>query len=81
VPEGFAGYTLAVPHPSAGRLYVKLHDDPSVINVIEFSGEERSTRVGEAHRTATPVPAPAVVAAPTPVSPAPAPAPAAPHSP
>ncbi len=68
VPEGFAGYTLAVPHPSAGRLYVKLHDDPSVINVIEFSGEERSTHVGEAHRTAPTVPAPAVVAAPTPVS-------------
>jgi hypothetical protein len=66
VPEGFAGYTLAVPHPSAGRLYVKLHDDPSVINVIEFSGEERAARVGEGHRAPAPV-----VAAPTAVAPPP----------
>jgi len=69
VPEGFAGYMLAVPRPSAGRLYVKLHDDPSVINVIEFSGEERSSRAGEAHRAPAPVAAPAAVApAPTPAS-------------
>jgi hypothetical protein len=81
VPEGFAGYTLAVPHPSSGRLYVKLHDDPAVINVIEFSGEERSARVGEAHRA----PAPVVVAAPTPPpvssSPAAPPTKSAPSSP
>jgi len=70
VPEGFAGYTLAVPHPSSGRLYVKLHDDPSVINIIEFSGEERSARSSESRRT----PAPVVTSAPasTPVSSAPA---------
>jgi hypothetical protein len=70
VPEGFAGYTLAVPHPSGGRLYVKLHDDPSVINVMEFSGEERSARGGEAHRAAAPVVAPAVPPTPPATSPA-----------
>jgi hypothetical protein len=32
VPEGFPGYSLAVPHPTDGQLYVKLRDDPSVIN-------------------------------------------------
>jgi hypothetical protein len=72
VPEGFAGYTLAAPHPAGGRLYVKLHDDPLVINVIEFSGEERAGRTGEAHHALAPS-TPAVVApAPTPVSSSPA---------
>jgi hypothetical protein len=32
VPDGFPGYSLPVPHPSSGQLYVKLRDDPSVIN-------------------------------------------------
>jgi hypothetical protein len=63
VPEGFAGYTLAVPHPAGGRLYVKLHDDPSVINVMEFSGEERSARSGETHRVAAPSAPPAAATA------------------
>jgi len=33
VPDGFPGYALPVPHPADGRLYVKLRDDPAVINV------------------------------------------------
>ncbi len=32
VPEGFPGSTIPVPHPVAGRLYIKLRDDPGVIN-------------------------------------------------
>ncbi|HEX4712979.1 hypothetical protein [Phenylobacterium sp.] len=32
VPAGFPGQTLSVPHPTSGRLYVKLHDDPAPIN-------------------------------------------------
>jgi len=36
VPEGFPGYALTVPHPTGGQLYVKLHDDPSVVNSIIF---------------------------------------------
>ncbi|HZZ30448.1 MAG TPA: hypothetical protein VFE10_00520 [Phenylobacterium sp.] len=32
VPVGFAGQALVVPHPTSGRLYLKLHDDPAVIN-------------------------------------------------
>jgi len=32
VPDGFPGYSLPVPHPSGAQLYVKLRDDPSVIN-------------------------------------------------
>jgi hypothetical protein len=32
VPEGFLGSALPVPHPTAGPLYVRLRDDPSVVN-------------------------------------------------
>jgi hypothetical protein len=34
VPGGFPGDTLEVPRPRRGRLYVKLSDDPSVVNVL-----------------------------------------------
>ncbi|MGH3547581.1 MAG: hypothetical protein ACRDQU_05580, partial [Pseudonocardiaceae bacterium] len=30
VPDGFPGYALPVPHPTDGRLFVKLRDDPGV---------------------------------------------------
>jgi hypothetical protein len=39
VPAGFPGYFLLVPRPSDGQLYVKLHDDPSVVNSITFPAE------------------------------------------
>jgi len=32
VPDGFLGSALPVPHPTAGPLYVKLRDNPSVVN-------------------------------------------------
>jgi hypothetical protein len=32
VPDGFLGSALPVPHPTTGPLYVKLRDNPSVIN-------------------------------------------------
>jgi hypothetical protein len=32
VPDGFLGSALPVPHPAAGPLYLKLRDDPAVIN-------------------------------------------------
>ena len=35
VPEGFSGGTIGVPRPSNPRtLYVKLRDDPTVINTL-----------------------------------------------
>ncbi len=33
VPEAFAGSVLSVPRPSGTLLYIKLRDDPSVVNV------------------------------------------------
>jgi hypothetical protein len=32
VPDGFAGKTLSVPRPTGTLLYLKLRDDPSVVD-------------------------------------------------
>jgi hypothetical protein len=32
VPDGFLGAALPVPHPTAGPLYIKLRDNPQIIN-------------------------------------------------
>jgi hypothetical protein len=40
VPEGFPGYVLTVPRLTAGQLYVKLHDDPAVVNSVAFPAED-----------------------------------------
>jgi len=43
VAEGFPGYSLPVPHPDAdGRLYLKLRDDPSIVNVVSLQAQEVS---------------------------------------
>ena len=39
VPDGFPGFALPVPHPQGGALYVKLRDDPSVVNQITLAAE------------------------------------------
>jgi hypothetical protein len=40
VPDGFLGSALPVPHPIAGSLYVKLRDDPSVVNRTSLAMQE-----------------------------------------
>jgi hypothetical protein len=40
VPDGFLGNALPVPHPTGGVLYVKLRDDPSVINSTTVLAQE-----------------------------------------
>jgi hypothetical protein len=37
VPDGFPGYALPVPQPTNGQLYVKLRDNPSVVNPIAMT--------------------------------------------
>jgi hypothetical protein len=37
VPDGFLGVALPVPHPSAGSLYIKLRDNPEVVNPIRLA--------------------------------------------
>jgi hypothetical protein len=44
-PEGFPGYVLNVPHPIGGRLYIRLRDDPAVVNeAVAPAGREISRR-------------------------------------
>ncbi len=40
VPDGFPGYALPVPHPANGTLYVKLRDDPSVVNMATVAVDQ-----------------------------------------
>ena len=40
VPEGFLGAALPAPHPKNGPLYVRLRDDPSVVNQTTLVAQE-----------------------------------------
>jgi hypothetical protein len=51
VPDGFLGAALPVPHPKGGSLYVKLRDDPSVVNATTIMAQEIPTSPDEAART------------------------------
>jgi hypothetical protein len=49
VPEGATGPTITVPHPSSGRLYLKLRDDPGSIHLATLpDGEEASKHAASA---------------------------------
>jgi len=37
VAEGYPGFTLPVPHPVSGTLFVRLHDAPEIVNRVHFS--------------------------------------------
>ncbi len=39
VPDGFPGTTLPVPHPQADGLYVRLRDDPAIVNAANLSAQ------------------------------------------
>ncbi len=52
VPDGFPGYALPVPHPAEGRLYVRLRDDPVVINLAALDIEQLPPSPEEAARAA-----------------------------
>ena len=51
VPDGFLGAALPVPHPKSGSLYVKLRDDPSVVNATTITAQEIPASPAEAART------------------------------
>jgi hypothetical protein len=53
VPDGFPGYVLPVPHPEGGQLYLKLRDDPSVVNQVTLATEKLPPPPGEAPHHAT----------------------------
>ncbi len=83
VPDGFLGSALPVPHPAAGSLYVKLRDDPSVINPATLETQQlppspndqaRSRAVQSAPATGAPATLPALPETPAPPLPATPPA-------
>lgn len=42
VPEGFTGGALPIPHPSEGRIYVKLRDNPSTVDTASLRPQTAS---------------------------------------
>jgi hypothetical protein len=50
VPDGFLGSSLPVPHPSSGTLYLKLRDDPQVINPTKLVALQIPATPAEADR-------------------------------
>ncbi len=53
VSEGFPGASLPVPHPSDGRLYLKLRDDPTVINTVALDAQPLPPSPDELERATT----------------------------
>ena len=52
VPDGFLGNALPVPHPKTGQLYVKLRDDPSIINSTLLAAQDIPPTAEETTRAA-----------------------------
>jgi len=52
VPDGFPGYALPVPHPVDGQLYIRLRDDPSVVNAITLPAQQLPPTADELARAA-----------------------------
>jgi hypothetical protein len=57
VPDGFLGSAMPVPHPAAGTLYVKLRDDPSIINPTRLGTQQLSTSPDDLERASSRQPA------------------------
>ncbi len=57
VPDGFLGGALPVPHPTGGALYVKLRDDPTVVNPTTVETQQLPASANElTHNQNTPQP-------------------------
>jgi hypothetical protein len=52
VPDGFLGSALPVPHPKSGQLYLKLRDDPAVVNPTVLTAQEISPSNEDTSRSA-----------------------------
>jgi len=52
VPDGFPGGALPVPRPIDGQLYVKLRDDPSVVNTTTLVAKQLPPSADEVARAA-----------------------------
>jgi len=54
VPDGFPGNTFPVPHPTGGQLYVKLRDDPTVVNQVTLQAQQQPVPAGQAQQPVVP---------------------------
>ena len=52
VPEGFTGNALPVPRPIDGQLYIRLRDDPSVVNATTLLAQQLPPSADEIARAA-----------------------------
>ncbi|HEY1312864.1 MAG TPA: hypothetical protein VGE92_03260 [Steroidobacteraceae bacterium] len=52
VPDGFLGTALPVPHPLTGSLFLKLRDDPSVINPTSLDVQQLAPSASDVARSA-----------------------------
>jgi len=50
VPDGFLGNALPVPHPTAGPLYIKLRDNPQIINPTLLTVQQLPAPAADAAR-------------------------------
>ena len=57
VPDGFLGSALPVPHPGDGPFYMKLRDNPTVINPMTLTAEQLPATPAEVARSAARQPA------------------------
>ena len=73
VPDGFPGYDLPVPHPKHGRFFVKLRDDPGVVNLASVDTRELPPTPQEEERASVRHAAASPPSAPPPPKPTPAP--------
>jgi hypothetical protein len=46
VPDGFPGTVLPVPHPNRGELFVRLRDDPTVVNAVTLTAQNEGAQEG-----------------------------------
>ncbi len=51
VPDGFLGSTMPVPHPLGGTLYLKLRDNPQIVNPIALAVQTLPPAPAETERT------------------------------
>jgi hypothetical protein len=51
VPDGFLGTSLPVPHPNGDTLYLKLRDDPQVVNPTRLTARELPAAPAESDRS------------------------------
>ncbi|HEY3948200.1 hypothetical protein [Phenylobacterium sp.] len=45
VPAGYTDQVLDAPRPAGGKLYLRLHDDPAVVNVVTLTPDGKAAKI------------------------------------